>query len=313
MSEPARGFHSSLSRQSSLPQRIRENLQSLRAASRIRLAAPIAANAVPIHLLESPNDGRLPAQTGSTALHVLAFAAILFLMAHPPRKDRPAPVPGPDLFPKLFYPTATPAQTSNTNNLGKAGSGGDHSLLPPTNGELPPTSRVVFASPRPIDNPNPKLPVTTAIYAADAPDFMPPVASPGLPWAPDKNGSGGPGKNAIGVGEVGGVGDKEGTGVGRGHDGPYSVAATPVACKYCPDPQYSDEARKTKLQGHVTLHVLVGADGRAKEIGLAQGLGMGLDDNAIDAVRHWQFIPARDANRRPIASWITIETVFRLF
>ena len=38
-----------------------------------------------------------------------------------------------------------------------------------------------------------------------------------------------------------------------------------------------------------------------------------LDENAVRAVRGWQFIPAKDAARRPVATWITIATVFRLF
>jgi periplasmic protein TonB len=86
-----------------------------------------------------------------------------------------------------------------------------------------------------------------------------------------------------------------------------------VVCRYCPAPSYSDEARKAKLQGHVTLRVLVGAEGRVKDVQLVHGLGLGLDENAIHAVRGWQFVPAMDAARRPVATWITIETVFRLF
>jgi TonB family protein len=67
------------------------------------------------------------------------------------------------------------------------------------------------------------------------------------------------------------------------------------------------------MQGRVTMRVLVGADGRAKDVQVTSGIGLGLDENAVRAVRSWQFIPARDVERRPVASWITIETVFRLF
>jgi len=61
------------------------------------------------------------------------------------------------------------------------------------------------------------------------------------------------------------------------------------------------------------MQVLVGADGRAKQIQVTRGLGLGLDENAVNAVRTWQFIPAKDRARRPVASWITIETLFRLY
>jgi periplasmic protein TonB len=94
---------------------------------------------------------------------------------------------------------------------------------------------------------------------------------------------------------------------------PRSPVASQVICRVCPDPRYSEEARKTKLQGLVLLSVLVGADGRAKEVRVIRGLGMGLDENAIEAVRNCQFIPAKDASRHPVASWIKVETIYRLF
>jgi TonB family protein len=68
-----------------------------------------------------------------------------------------------------------------------------------------------------------------------------------------------------------------------------------------------------KLQGMVTLRVLVGVDGRVKDVQITRRLGLGLDENAVQAVRSWQFIPAKEAARRPVASWITIETLFRLY
>src|SRR5882724_2956844 len=92
-----------------------------------------------------------------------------------------------------------------------------------------------------------------------------------------------------------------------------SIGAHAIVCLRCPDPLYSDEARKAKMQGQVTMRVLVGADGRARDIQVTRGIGLGLDENAVRAVRSWQFIPAKDAARRPVATWITIETVFRLF
>ena len=109
-----------------------------------------------------------------------------------------------------------------------------------------------------------------------------------------------------------GIGPGDGVGVGN-DGGPYGPIASQVICRVCPDPLYSEEARKTKLQGSVLLSVLVGADGRAKDVRVLRGLGMGLDENAIQAIRNWQFIPAKDAAQRPFASWIKVETVFRLF
>ena len=110
------------------------------------------------------------------------------------------------------------------------------------------------------------------------------------------------------------MGDDTGPGAGQGdsYNGPYANAVTLPACVYCPDPQYTDETREAKVQGRVTLRVLVGADGRASQIQIAQGIGMGLDDRAVQSVRSWRFTPAHDGARRAVPAWITIEIIFRL-
>ena len=94
---------------------------------------------------------------------------------------------------------------------------------------------------------------------------------------------------------------------------PHRAAAYPVKCSYCPDPEYTDEARHEKLQGSVTMRVLVTADGRAGQIRIVRGLGLGLDERAVDKVRTWRFQPARDANKNAIAEWVTVEATYRLF
>ena len=59
--------------------------------------------------------------------------------------------------------------------------------------------------------------------------------------------------------------------------------------------------------------MLVGTDGRASDIRVVRGVGFGLDERAAQSVRGWKFKPARDANQYPVAAWITVEAVFRLF
>jgi len=83
-------------------------------------------------------------------------------------------------------------------------------------------------------------------------------------------------------------------------------------CAYCPNPAYSDEARKAKLQGSVMLRLIVMPDGRATNISVVKGIGFGLDDRAIEAVRNWHFKPGRDAAGKSVPAWVTVEVVFRL-
>jgi TonB family protein len=314
MPEPALGLKSSRSQQHSFFRRIRENFESVWKLPRTSLQLSLSANGAPIHLLDEPRRGNFAAQAGSMGLHVLFFAVLSLLLARPLLKTKPGA--GPDSIPleKLLYRAAMPARTDAAGSLGRSGNSGGRDSLPPTGGEFLPLSIIVLAPPRLPNGRTHLLSVQSAVFDADAPEFSPPVKDPGLPWMKEKNGSNGPGQHGIGTGDKNGMGDGPGDGVGVGSElGTYANVVSQVVCKICPDPLYSDEARKQKLQGRVVLRVLVGTDGRAKDVQVTRGLGMGLDENAMSAVRNWQFIPAKDANRHSMASWITIETVFRLF
>jgi len=59
-----------------------------------------------------------------------------------------------------------------------------------------------------------------------------------------------------------------------------------------PEPQYSEEARKAKLQGEATLAVVVDANGKISDIRVVKPLGFGLDEEAAAAVLQWRFRPA---------------------
>src|SRR5439155_18652359 len=56
---------------------------------------------------------------------------------------------------------------------------------------------------------------------------------------------------------------------------------TPVEILFKPKPQYTQEARTLKLEGEVLLKVLFTAGGQARVLDVVQGLGHGLDENAV--------------------------------
>src|SRR5262249_40452828 len=72
-----------------------------------------------------------------------------------------------------------------------------------------------------------------------------------------------------------------------------SDSAVPVVDKYTTPPLYSDEARARGIEGIVTVDVRVGVDGTVQRLQTVKGLGYGLDENALLAVRDWKFVPAR--------------------
>jgi TonB family protein len=92
--------------------------------------------------------------------------------------------------------------------------------------------------------------------------------------------------------------------VGGGVSAPRAIAT--------PDPEYSEEARKAKYQGVCVLWLIVGPDGRPRDIKVARTLGMGLDQKAIEAVRQWKFEPAMK-DGQPVAVQINVEVNFRLY
>lgn len=77
------------------------------------------------------------------------------------------------------------------------------------------------------------------------------------------------------------------------------------------EPEYSPEARTAKYQGSVTLYVEVTPEGRTENVRVVRGLGLGLNENAMAAVRQWKFRPAKK-DSEPVTVAATIEVNFRL-
>ena len=141
-----------------------------------------------------------------------------------------------------------------------------------------------------VRNPDPKLQVPPTIVVppdihllqAALPDLGDPMSH--LPSVPS-NGIGYGG--GIGSGNGGGVGSGEGPGYGPGHGGgtgggAFRVGGGVSAPKaiYSPDPEYSEEARKVKHMGTVVLWLVVGPDGKPRDIRVLRTLGLGLDEKA---------------------------------
>ncbi|MDZ3832668.1 MAG: energy transducer TonB [Sphingopyxis sp.] len=75
---------------------------------------------------------------------------------------------------------------------------------------------------------------------------------------------------------------------------PTPVAAGDLSATmvHAPPPRYPRESRRLREQGTVVLRVLLGADGKVADIGVAKSSGHGrLDAAALDAVRKWRWRP----------------------
>jgi len=87
---------------------------------------------------------------------------------------------------------------------------------------------------------------------------------------------------------------------------------TPPRTVYAPEPIYSEKARKAKYEGICTLGLIVEKDGHPSHIRVLKGLGMGLDENAIEAVKSWKFEPAMK-DGQPVRVEIAVEVNFHLY
>jgi TonB family protein len=77
------------------------------------------------------------------------------------------------------------------------------------------------------------------------------------------------------------------------------------------EPQYSEEARSAKYQGTVLLKVVIDVDGKAKDMEVVNGLGLGLDEQAVLAIRQWKFNPGMK-DGLPVPVMAQIEVNFKL-
>src|ERR1700722_13625171 len=91
--------------------------------------------------------------------------------------------------------------------------------------------------------------------------------------------------------------------VGNGVTSPRVISKT--------DPEYSEEARILKLAGTVKLSVVVGVDGKVRDVQVVESVGLGLDEKAVEAVRTWGFQPGLK-DGMPVPVMVNIEVSFRL-
>jgi len=210
---------------------------------------------------------------------------------------------------------------SSPGELHGGGGGGTRDKMPPSHGSVPRFSDQQLTPPAVIvKNEVPKLSAEPTVIGP--PEVkLPQLGQTGDPTAailtPPSNGTGSGG--GIGTGQSGGVGSGTGPGVGPGIGGGIGGGiyqsgggVTAPRTVYDPDPEYSEEARKAKYQGSVTLSLVVDSEGYPRNIHIARSLGMGLDEKAVEAVSKWRFEPGLK-NGHPVAVQIGVEVVFRLY
>jgi protein TonB len=194
------------------------------------------------------------------------------------------------------------------------GGGGQKSPAPVSKGQLPKFADTQITPPAapPLVEPKIKMPDPTIEVQKDLKMANNNMPNMGMPNSPLLGAS-------MGNGSGTGIGSGNGSGLGAGSGGNYGggvrkigggVSAPSVI--YQVDPEFSEEARKAKFMGVVTVNLIVDEKGMPQNVHVLRGVGMGLDQKAVEAVKQYKFHPAM-AGGKPVAVELNIEVNFQIF
>jgi TonB family protein len=133
------------------------------------------------------------------------------------------------------------------------------------------------------------------------------------------NESRGPGSGGgAGTGRGTGIGEGDGRGIGPGSGGgtgggPYRPGSgiEPPRLLQEVKASYTEDARRQGINGDVELEIVVRRDGTVGDVRILRGLGGGLNDRAVQAVRQWRFAPARRLGS-PVDVIVEVAVEFKL-
>ena len=290
---------------------------------------PLRLTSRPVQVREIwGHANRKKAATGSMLIHAIAISSLIALSFV---SFRSKTIIKPDEHVTLVAPPLSDYQPVMAPKVAKAalaggGGGGEHAKIFESKGRLPKVAPEQFTPPTvEIRNSKPKLAMEATVVApanVKLPDnpTMPNLGNPmsSRVTGPMSNGTGSGG--GIGSGSSNGIGSGTGPGHGPGQGGGYGgglyhpgdIGVTAPVAKYTPEPDFSEEARKAKYQGTVTLAAIIGPDGRPRNLRVVKSLGMGLDEKALERAKTWLFEPGKK-DGQPVAVAINLEVEFRLY
>jgi TonB family protein len=273
----------------------------------------LTSKPVPVREIWGTFHSRKPSLLSSSMVHV---AAVVLVFAAVPRHQLPILRESIELAVPVEVSLFLPAPSKDGG-----GGGGDQTPLPADAGQLPRFQLTQLAPPsaknaavKPRLAVSPTLAGTRDMEASflDLTFLGSPLDEVGPP-------SSGPGSGGgIGAGKGSGIGAGTragfGPGDGSGADTVFKVGGevTPPLLRVQVDPEYPEKARVQRLQGAVLLSIEVWPDGRAHNVRVERGLGLGLDERAVEAVQKWGFEPGTK-DGKPIRVACRVEVVFQLF
>lgn len=288
----------------------------LRQCRREQPMPPLALSSKPVAVKQiwGAYDQRGRGMLASTVLHIVVVL-LLFTILSSPHIERAA-LQSIDLYVPIDAVTFLAALTQTKTG---GGGGGLNSPLPESHGKLPrfDERQLAPATVKPVENA--RLPVEPTLLGPS--DLQ--VATLDLQWFGDPLADIGP--PSQGPGSGGGIGNSNGTGIGPGNGPGYGPGRgggasallriggdvrAPLLVRRV-EPEYTEQARKARLQGTVVVLIEVWPDGKPHNIRVQTGLGLGLNEAAVKAVEQWRFKPATK-DGVPVRVGARVEVYFRL-
>jgi protein TonB len=270
-----------------------------------RKLPPLVLESQPIPVVDRMAVKRDPTATViSTVINVAIVAFVLWFAA---QKAGIIPAPKPIQIVSLDVPPP-PKAPPKLQTMG--GGGGQKGPAPVSKGSIPPPSPVQLNPPKAkVEDAKLTPPVTVNLDMKMADNHMPNF---GMPNSPNVGASMGNGNGSgIGSGNGNGVGPGSGGGMGGGVHRIGGGVSPPVVL-YSPEPEFSEEARKAKVAGNVLVYLQVDTNGNPRNVRVLKGIGLGLDEKAMEAVRHYKFKPAME-NGKPVIVEMNVEVNFQIF
>ena len=268
---------------------------------------------------------RMEAGAVSIFIHALFIVSVAFLTVHQAGKL----LPDKEGIVFVNNPVVFPFTLPFDGDGGGGGGGGKNQPGAWATGRLPQATRLQTMPPDP-ENPQPLLSQDPFEQTQSVQMPIDIIQNESLPigdiTAPP-NGllSSGPGDGGgIGPGHGPGVGLGDGPGAGPGKGGigggdtpgihmvGINGVKEPIALLQ-PLPNYTEDARRLRIQGIVLLEVVILKDGTVGNARVLRGLDHGLDESAIHTViSKWRFKPGT-LNGKPVDVLANIEVDFRLY
>lgn len=267
--------------------------------------APLVLESKPIAVADPMRVKRDPKSTAvAVVVHGLIILLIAFLLAK--KVQFAAPVKTVQLTDLTIPEKAPPRATM------MGGGGGQRGPTPVTKGTPPKFADTQIVPPKAPPLVEPKIHIEPTVEVQKDIKMASSIPQIGMANSPIVGMSMGNGSGTgLGSGNGSGIGPGSGGNTGGGPRRIGGGISAPIPI-YTVEPEFSEEARKAKVAGNVLVNLWVGTDGLPSHVHVLRGVGMGLDEKAVEAVKQYRFKPAME-NGKPVLVELNIEVNFQIF